>query len=188
MPVAHWKQKDHSWHKMNIILKIRAPRGFAQAVLFLFIACSTAFSRIHRSVSETRAHGRHCYLARQEMTLLWDRVMSEPKAVFVPDWEKAKMLSQSRIKSWFLFPYHSPFSQCLRSYPIKTTFANTISLQNIFTIKSVSGHKIKTDIKMFRPTLHCRFIWLQEQDLLYISQVLNTFFRSFTEKCRIFES
>lgn len=29
---------------------------------------------------------------------------------------------------------------------------------------------------MFKPALHYRFIWLQEQDLLYISQVLNTFF------------
>ena len=137
---------------------MRGSRGFAWAVLFLFIVRSTVFSRIHRSAKETRAPGQHCYLTRQEMILLWDRLMREPKAVFVLDWEKAKILSQGRIKSQLLSPYHSPFSQCLRSYPVKNTFANTIFLQNIFTIKPVSGYEIKTAIKMFKPAVHCRFI------------------------------
>lgn len=63
-----------------------------------------------------------------------------------------------------------------------------IHLQNIFTLKPVSGHEIKTAIKMFKAALQCRFIWLQEQDLLYILQVLNAFFPwSLTEKCRILD-
>lgn len=78
---------------------MRASRGFAWAVLFLFIVHSTVFSRIHQSAKETRAAGQHCYLTWQEITLLWDRLMREPKAGFVSEWEKAKMLSQSRIKS-----------------------------------------------------------------------------------------
>lgn len=147
----------------------------------------TVFSRIHRSAKGTRTPGRHCYLTHQEMILLWDRLMRETKPVFVPVWEKAKMLPQSRIKSRLLSPYHSPFSQCLRSYPVQDTFANAISLQNIFTTKPVSGYNTKTGMKMFKSALHCRFIWLQGQDLLYISQVLNIFFRHLTEKCRIFE-
>lgn len=50
-----------------------------------------------------------------------------------------------------------------------------IHLRNIFALKPISRHKIKTAIKMLKAALQCRFIWLQEQVLLYTLQVLNTF-------------
>lgn len=96
--------------------------------------------------------------------------MRKPKAVFVPDWEKAKMLSQTE---W-------SHTSCLHIICLYLSASGAvlskIHLQNIFTLKPVSGQEIKTASKMFKAALQCRFVWLLEKVLLYSLQVLNTFF------------
>lgn len=148
---------------------MRACRGISMAVLFLFIVHSTVSQESTKVLKKSATWSTLIWLGRKWHcygTDLWGSLKlflfqtgKKPKCFHKAEWSHISCLHTICL-------YLSASGAVL----------SKIHLQNIFTLKPVSGHEIKTAIKMFKAALQCRFIWLQEQDLLYILQVLNAFF------------
>lgn len=153
---------------MNITWKMRASRRLAWAVLFLFIVHSTVSKESTKVLKKSATWSTLIWLGRKWHcygTDLWGSLKlflfqtgKKPKCFHKAEWSHISCLHTICL-------YLSASGAIL----------SKIHLQNIFTLKPVSGHEIKTAIKMFKAAPQCRFIWLQEQDLLYILQVLNAF-------------